>query len=47
MHGGERALLTDYIAKAKPLFSGHYQPHIPADLGFYDGAHWGTSGPQV
>lgn len=23
-------------AKAKPLFSAHYQPHIPADLGFYD-----------
>ena len=23
-------------AKAKPLFKGHYQPHIPADLGFCD-----------
>lgn len=24
------------VAKAKPLFIGHKQPHIPADLGFYD-----------
>jgi lipopolysaccharide biosynthesis protein len=23
-------------AKAKPLFRDHYQPHVPADLGFYD-----------
>jgi lipopolysaccharide biosynthesis protein len=24
------------VAKAKQLFPGHYQPHVPADLGFYD-----------
>lgn len=24
------------VAKARPLFPGHHQPHIPADLGFYD-----------
>lgn len=24
------------VASAKPLFRNHYQPHIPADLGFYD-----------
>ena len=24
------------VANAKALFPGHYQPHVPADLGFYD-----------
>jgi lipopolysaccharide biosynthesis protein len=24
------------VASARPLFRNHYQPHIPADLGFYD-----------
>jgi lipopolysaccharide biosynthesis protein len=26
----------DNVARARPLFRGHRQPHVPADLGFYD-----------
>jgi lipopolysaccharide biosynthesis protein len=24
------------VVKGRPRFSGHHQPHLPADLGFYD-----------
>jgi lipopolysaccharide biosynthesis protein len=24
------------VAAARPLYVGHYQPHVPSDLGFYD-----------
>jgi lipopolysaccharide biosynthesis protein len=24
------------VTRARPIFTGHYQPHLPADMGFYD-----------
>ncbi len=40
---------TDWVnvAKARPLFEGHYQPHIPRDLGFYDASLESTLSSQV
>ncbi len=40
---------TDWVnvAKARPHFEGHYQPHIPRDLGFYDASLETTLAAQV
>lgn len=35
------------VARARPNFTGHHQPHIPADLGFYDLSHVETMREQA
>ncbi|HSD00209.1 MAG TPA: glycoside hydrolase family 99-like domain-containing protein [Casimicrobiaceae bacterium] len=35
------------VTRARPRFAGHYQPHLPADMGFYDLRVAHTRGKQA
>ncbi len=35
------------VARGRPNFDGHYQPHIPRELGFYDLSHTETLAEQA
>ncbi len=35
------------VTKIKPQYTGHYQPHLPIDVGFYDLSHTGVMKRQI